>query len=97
MLFVITPSPSETTATALGLVAGRRVGSAVDRNRAKRRLRAAVRVLGGKPGHDVVIVAGRAILEVGWSELVDWVAEGLGVGHGEVGHGRSDRPAGPNG
>jgi len=45
-----------------GIVAGRKVGSAVHRNRAKRLLRAACRELMGRmvPGFDAVIVARRS-------------------------------------
>jgi ribonuclease P protein component len=54
--------PSE---IGIGFTASRRIGNAVARNRARRRLRAAVRaILPGpaKPGYDYVIVARPAIL-----------------------------------
>lgn len=41
----------------LTVVASRRVGGAVQRNRAKRLLREAARTLAWRPGHDVVLVA----------------------------------------
>ncbi|MCG8544475.1 MAG: ribonuclease P protein component [Alphaproteobacteria bacterium] len=44
----------------VGLTASRRVGNAVARNRARRRLRAAVRAVmpsHAKPGHDYVLIA----------------------------------------
>lgn len=46
--------------TRLGFTATKKIGNAVARNRAKRRLRAAARlVLGeaGAPGHDLVLIA----------------------------------------
>jgi ribonuclease P protein component len=49
----------------IGLTASRRIGNAVARNRARRRLRAAARALlpgAAKPGYDYVIVARPAIL-----------------------------------
>lgn len=46
------PRPGRTA-----VVAGRRVGSAVDRNRAKRRLRAVLREAGTPSGIDLVMVA----------------------------------------
>ena len=66
--------------TRLGLVASRRVGNAVVRNRAKRRLRHAVRAAGAKPGHDVVVIADARVVTMGWLELVDRVAEAMGTG-----------------
>ena len=53
------------TEVGIGFTASRRIGSAVARNRARRRLRAAVRALlpgAAKPGYDYVIVARPAIL-----------------------------------
>ncbi len=53
-------------AIRVGYTASRRVGNAVTRNRAKRRLRAAVReVLGpkGAPGYDYVLIARQGISE----------------------------------
>lgn len=41
----------------VAVVASRRVGSAVKRNRAKRMLREASRTLAWAPGHDVVVIA----------------------------------------
>ncbi len=52
------------SAIRVGYTASRRVGNAVTRNRAKRRLRAAVReVLGprGAPGYDYVLIARQGI------------------------------------
>ena len=53
----------------VAVVAGRKVGRAVDRNRAKRRLRAAVRHTGGPTGMDIVIVARRQVLSAAFPAL----------------------------
>lgn len=58
----------------LGLTASRKVGGAVIRNRARRRLRAlALQVLPvlGAPGHDYVIVARRDTVDREWLRLKD--------------------------
>jgi ribonuclease P protein component len=64
----------------VALVAGRKIGGAVERNRARRILRAALREVapGGIEGHDVVLVAREAIrgartqdLTAEMSELLD--------------------------
>ena len=60
-------------AVRVGFTASRKVGNAVVRNRAKRRLRAAAaRVLtrSGRPGTDYVIVARSATGDVSFAELV---------------------------
>ncbi|MDP8971122.1 MAG: ribonuclease P protein component [Actinomycetota bacterium] len=51
------------------VTAGRRVGGAVQRNRAKRRLRAALATATVPPGTDVVIVARPATLTVSFGAL----------------------------
>ena len=55
----------------LGVVTGRKVGEAVDRTRARRRLREVYRLhrhLFGGPW-DVVLIGRRAVLEASWADL----------------------------
>lgn len=57
----------------VGFTASRKVGSAVDRNRARRRLRAVVRAVmpeHARPGHDYVLIARRATLTRPFAALV---------------------------
>lgn len=66
-------SVDQDTPTRVGFTASRRVGGAVVRNRAKRRLRAAVaRVMPGhaKAGRDYVVIARAATLHRGFEELL---------------------------
>ena len=64
--FVLQAGPrGVATEIGIGFTASRRIGGAVARNRARRRLRAAVRALlpgAAKPGYDYVLVARPAIL-----------------------------------
>ncbi len=62
--------------TRLGFRAPRRVGKAVVRNRARRRLREALRQLSLPPGLYMVIVK-RAAAEAGWQELLSGLSEAL--------------------
>lgn len=64
--------------TRVGLVAGRRVGKAVVRNRVKRRLRAAWASIDPVPGGDYVIVATRQVAEAPFSKVVGWLRTALG-------------------
>lgn len=57
----------------VGFTASRKVGNAVARNRARRRLRAAARQVlraSAKPGHDYVIIARQATLSRAFADLV---------------------------
>ncbi|MDP2623730.1 MAG: ribonuclease P protein component [Actinomycetota bacterium] len=54
-------------------VAGRGVGGAVRRNRAKRRLREALRRVPLRDGCDYVVVASGAVTEAPFEVLVGWV------------------------
>lgn len=67
-------APGDPGPPQVGFVAGRRVGGAVRRNRAKRRLRAVFR--GGRlsPGTAYVVVAGRTVPDVAFDRLTTWVA-----------------------
>jgi ribonuclease P protein component len=55
----------------VGLVVGRRVGNAVDRNRAKRRLRHALIEISLEQGMDYVIIADREVLDTPFESLVE--------------------------
>lgn len=67
---MIVSAPGLDGVVRIGLVAGRKVGTAVARNRAKRRLRHAARVADLAPGRDYVLIASSATLSVPFSELV---------------------------
>lgn len=61
----------------VGVVAGRKVGHAVHRNRAKRRMREAARRVDLKPDTDYVIVALPGVGESSFDDIVGWVSEAL--------------------
>jgi ribonuclease P protein component len=61
----------------VGVVAGKRVGSAVARNRAKRRMRAAASLCGLKPDTVYVLVAERGVLTADFPRLVGWIRAGI--------------------
>lgn len=60
------------------VVAGRKVGGAVVRNRAKRRLRAALRDVGAPCGADVVVVARHGAVMAPFGRLREELATLLG-------------------
>lgn len=60
-------------APRVGFTASRKVGGAVERNRARRRLRAAVELvmpLHAAPGNDYVVIARKGTLKLPFGELV---------------------------
>ncbi|MBV9356594.1 MAG: ribonuclease P protein component [Chloroflexi bacterium] len=70
-LLVVIVLPNERAQTRLGVTVSRRVGTAVVRNRVRRRLREALRARYGGllGGHDVVLVARPAVARATWMEL----------------------------
>jgi ribonuclease P protein component len=67
-----------------GLTVSRKVGTAVERNRVKRRLRAALRAGGlaqGHAGHDYVIVGRRELLTTRFDTILSEIAEAIARVH----------------
>jgi ribonuclease P protein component len=60
-------------AARVAVVAGRRVGGAVERNRTKRRLREAVARARIRTGVDYIIIGSREALEASFEDLLGWV------------------------
>jgi len=69
----VVQAPQEAAPTEVGFVAGKKVGNAVARNRAKRRLRAAVRRVRLAQGTTYIIVADRTVVDVPFATLVGWL------------------------
>lgn len=93
--------PSRTTVEGprFGLTVSRKVGTATERNRVKRRLRAVLRQLAGAqtgtPGldsFDYVLVARRDVLSTDFRRLVQDVVEGVAGVHRPKGGGRARKP-----
>jgi ribonuclease P protein component len=58
----------------IGLVAGKRIGNAVQRNRIRRRLRAAIGDADLPVGFDYVLIPDQEVGEAAYPDLVKWVA-----------------------
>lgn len=61
----------------LGFVAGKKVGNAVQRNRAKRRMREAARRVDLPSGVDMVLVATVDVNAAAFPTLVGWLSEAI--------------------
>lgn len=82
-----TPAPAPGHAR-VGFTASRKVGGAVERNRAKRRLRAAAAALLpllGEAGNDYVLVARAATLNVPFDGLLADLTSALHAAHAKLG------------
>ena len=80
-----TPDATHVPGTCrVGFTASRKVGNAVCRNRAKRRLRALARALlplSARPGHDYVLVARTPVLILDFQALLDDLAAAIATAH----------------
>lgn len=68
------------TLVRAGFTATKRIGGAVQRNRAKRRMREAARLLlpeHARPGHDYVFIARGGVTTRAWARLLDDVKSAL--------------------
>ena len=89
------PTPDASRADGalrVGFTASRKIGNAVARNRAKRRLRAAASAqlpLLGRPGHDYVLVARASALSRDYAALLADLAEAIGAAHRKLDAGKT--------
>ncbi|MEX1208203.1 MAG: ribonuclease P protein component [Acidimicrobiia bacterium] len=65
-------APGEPGTPRVAVVAGRAVGNAVRRNRAKRRLRQALRLVPLREGREYVVIASAAAVRAPFEALVAW-------------------------
>jgi ribonuclease P protein component len=71
----------------IGFTASRKIGNAVARNRAKRRMRAAARErlpLSARPGHDYVLVARAGILTRDFQALLGDLTAAMAAAHAKL-------------
>ena len=70
-LVVLATLPNQETHSRFGVVAGRAIGNAVRRNRAKRLLRSAVQsyLPSIQPGWDIVLIARRPLIEASFQQI----------------------------
>jgi ribonuclease P protein component len=87
------PAPEgEGSGIRVGFTASRKIGNAVARNRARRRLKAAageLLPLYGLPGNDYVLVARRETLTRSFGELLGDLQSALSAAHARLGRSRT--------
>jgi len=67
----------------VGVVAGRGVGGAVRRNRAKRRIREALGLVPLQPNTTYVVIAGAEVPDVAFDRLTEWLGRATSQPAGE--------------
>lgn len=72
---VVVEAPGDQGLIRLGLVVGRRVGTAVDRNRVKRRLRHALAESCRPGGTDLVVIASPGVSRASYADLRQWLGD----------------------
>jgi ribonuclease P protein component len=76
-VLLVAPQPDAVRAARAAVVAGRKVGVAVRRNRSKRLLREALRQMAVTPGQDLVVVARTGLAASTLSQVVGALRGGL--------------------
>lgn len=74
---LVIAAPGRDGPPRVGVVAGRKAGGAVVRNRVKRRLREALAKAELRPGSSYVVVALEGVADATFEELVRWVRRGV--------------------
>lgn len=74
---LVISAPAAPGPPQVGIVAGRAVGNAVRRNRAKRRLREALRRVELRPGTAYVVVASKEVVAIPFDLLVERLDEAI--------------------
>ncbi len=77
---MVVQAHSESAVAEVGIVAGKRVGNAVKRNRAKRRLREVADRIDLQPNTSYVVVASHEVVDAPFAELADWMETAIAVG-----------------
>lgn len=92
------PRGDESALIRVGFTASKKVGGSVERNRAKRRLREAARLLlplHGRPGCDYVFIARGGTRSRPWGRLLDDVKSALVSLAAEIDRGGKPSPSAP--
>ncbi|WP_321342831.1 ribonuclease P protein component [Breoghania sp.] len=83
----------------VGYTVTKKTGNAVERNRIKRRLRAAIRAVAPEAAHaacDYVLIGRRAALDISFSDLKKDLAAGFARAHRDANNAASKRSGKPN-